>query len=147
MAISRFCVLEAPSELLQNNGTVRVQEYECRLRKSSKSSTARFNTDDKTIERRRSSVRDKHLCHVRMKVSRLVDSKQTITVERLDEHIHRRDIEESFRIKKLTILLNFLKAEAVKDYAASHIYHAFRGAGTLGGSTDLEQIGGASLKR
>ena len=134
-------------ELLQNNGTVRVQKYECRLRKSTKSSTARPNTDDKTIKRRHSSIREKHLCHVRMKISRLVDGRQTVTVERLDEHAHSHDIEESFRVKKPTMLLNLLKAEVAKNYSASQIYHTFRGAGTPEGSTRLEQIGGASLKR
>lgn len=36
-----------------------------------------------------------------------------VAVERLDEHIHNHDIEESYRIK-LTILPNLLKAEAAK---------------------------------
>ena len=49
-----------------------------------------------------------------MKIFSLVDGKQTVTVERLDEHIHSHDIEGSFRIKKPTILLNFLGPEAVK---------------------------------
>ena len=45
-------------ELLQNNGTARVQKYGCWLRKSTKSGTARPNTDDKTVKRRHSSIRD-----------------------------------------------------------------------------------------
>ncbi|KAF8424878.1 hypothetical protein EV426DRAFT_597610 [Tirmania nivea] len=60
-------------ELLQCNGTVRVQKYECRLRKSSKSSTAKVATEGKIVKRRNSSIRDKNLCHVRIKVSRPVD--------------------------------------------------------------------------
>ena len=43
--------------------------------------------------------RDAHLCNVRIKVSRLVDSTGVI-IERLDEHIQTRDIEKNFRIKK-----------------------------------------------
>ena len=54
---------------------------------------------------------------------------------------------KGFRVKKPAMLLNLLKAEAAKNYSASHIYHAFRGAGTLEGTTRLEHIGGASLKR
>ena len=82
-----------------------------------------------------------------MKISYLVEGNQTATIERLDENTHSHDIEESFRVKKPTMLLNLLRTEAAKNYSASHIYHAFRGAGTLEGSTRLEQIGGASLKR
>ena len=61
-------------ELLQAYGTVRVQKYECRLRKSKKSSTARVaDSDGKVIKRRHSSIRDSDLCNVRIKVSRPVD--------------------------------------------------------------------------
>jgi len=128
------------SELLQANGTVRVQKYECRLRKSKKSGTARDATDGKVIKRRNSSVRDSHLCHVRIKVSRLVHG-TTVTVERLDEHTHTHDIEESFRIKKPSILVNYITAEAAKNSSASQMFHALRG------SERLEAIGGSSLTR
>ena len=61
-------------ELLQTYGTVRVQKYECRLRKSKKSSTARVSdSDGKVIKRRHSSIRDSDLCNVRINVSRPVD--------------------------------------------------------------------------
>jgi len=49
-------------------------------------------------------MRDTDLCNVRTKVSRPVDG-TSVTVERLDEHIHTHDIEESFRTKKPSILL------------------------------------------
>ena len=39
-------------ELLQAYGKVRVQKYECRLRKSKKSTTARDSSDGKVIKRR-----------------------------------------------------------------------------------------------
>jgi len=93
------------SELLQAGGTIRVRGYECRLRKSRKSGTARV-ADGKIIKRRHSSIRDADLCNVRIKVSRPVDS-TTVTIERLDEHTHTHDIEESFRIKKPSILLGY----------------------------------------
>ncbi|RPB25197.1 hypothetical protein L211DRAFT_836521 [Terfezia boudieri ATCC MYA-4762] len=128
------------SELLQAYGTVRVQKYECRLRKSKKSGTARDATDGKVIKRRNSSIRDPHLCHVRIKVSRLVDGTAVI-VERLDAHTHTHDIEESFRIKKPSILVNYITAEVVKHSSASQIFHALRG------SERLEAIGGSSLTR
>ena len=58
------------SELLQCNSTMKVHRYECRMRRSMKSSTTRVATD-KIIKRRNSTIRDKDLCSVRMRVSRL----------------------------------------------------------------------------
>jgi len=132
-------------ELLQAHGTVRVQKYECRLRKSKKSSTTQ-DTDGKVIKRRHSSIRDAHLCNVRIKVSRPVDG-TVVIIERLDEHTHTHDIEESFRIKKPSILRDYIKTEAAKNYSAAQIYHAVRGAGTQEGAEQLGEIGGSSLKR
>ena len=57
----------------------------------------------KVIKRRCSSIRDPGLCEVHIKVSRLVDG--SVTIERLDEHTHTHDIEESFRVKKPSIPL------------------------------------------
>ncbi|KAF8416249.1 hypothetical protein EV426DRAFT_512398, partial [Tirmania nivea] len=79
------------SERLQAYGTLRVQKYECRLRKSKKSSTTREDTEGKAIKRRHSSIRTQDLCHVRIKVTRPVDG-TTVTIERLDEHTHNHDI-------------------------------------------------------
>jgi len=101
-------------ELLQAHGTIRVQKYECRLRKSRKPSTARI-ADSKVIKRRNNSMRDTDLCNVRIKVSRPVDG-TSATVERLDERIHTHGIEESFRTKKPSILLGCIKSEACKFY-------------------------------
>jgi len=81
-------------ELLQAHGTVHVQKYECRPRKSKKSST----TDGKVIKRRHSSIRDAYLRNVRIKVSRPVDG-TVVIIERLDEHTHTYNIEKSFCIK------------------------------------------------
>ncbi|KAF8416903.1 hypothetical protein BGX38DRAFT_1335203 [Terfezia claveryi] len=97
------------------------------------------------IKRRQSSIRNANLCNVRIKVSRLVDG-TTVTVEHLDEHTHTHDIEESFRIKKPSILVGYIKSKAVKNYSASQIYHAIRGAGTHEGTERLKELGGSSLK-
>ncbi|KAF8428782.1 hypothetical protein EV426DRAFT_585898 [Tirmania nivea] len=134
-------------ELLQAYGTVRVQKYECRLRKSRKSSVAQVSadTDGKVIKRRQSSIRNADLCNVRIKVSRPVDG-TAVTVERLDEHTHTHDIEESFRIKKPSILVGYIKSEAAKNYSAAQIYHAVLGAGTHEGAEWLKELGGSSLK-
>ena len=56
--------MKLQSELLQCNGTMRVQKYECRLRKSTKPSTAKVASEGKVIKRRNTSIRNKHLCHV-----------------------------------------------------------------------------------
>ena len=115
-------------ELLQNNGTIRVQKYGCRLRKSRKSNTARdAQASGKVIKRRYSMVRDQHLCHVRIKVSYPVDG-TAVPIERLDDYTHTHNIEESFQIKKPSILVNSIKAEVVKNYSASQIFHAFHRA-------------------
>ena len=124
------------SDVLQAYGKVRVQTYECRLRKSRKSST-RESSDGKVIKRRHSTIRDQGLCNVRIKVSHLVDGSEVI-IERLDENIHTHDIEESFRIKKPSILLNCITVEASKNYSAANIFHALRGAGTVEGTERLE---------
>jgi len=113
-------------ELLQAHDTVRVQKYECRLRKSRKSSTARV-ADGKVIKCRHSSMRDTDLCNVRIKVSCPVDG-TSVTFERLDEHIHTHDIEGSFHTKKTSILLGYFKSEACKFYRqyllpCRHIFH------------------------
>ena len=131
-------------ELLQQNGTVRVQKYECRLRKSKKSGA--YTREPSSKKRRHSSIRDQYLCDVRIKVSRPIDSSNVI-IEQLDDHTHTHDIEESFQIKKPSILVNCIKGEVVKNYSASQIFHALRGPGTAAGSERLESIGGSSLTR
>ena len=131
-------------EELQAYGTVRVQKYECRLRKSKKSSTTK--DDNKVTKRRHSSIRDQGLCQVRIKVSRPVDG-SAVTSERMDEYTHTHDIEESFRVKKPSILVNYIANEAAKNYTASQILYTFRGAGTAEGSERLAALGGSSLRR
>ncbi|KAF8414676.1 hypothetical protein EV426DRAFT_671625 [Tirmania nivea] len=101
---------------------------------------------DKIIKRQHSSIWDKHLCHIQIKVSKPVDG-TAVTIERLDSHIHTHDIEESFCIKKPSILQGYLKSEAIKNYSAAQIYHAVRGASTHEGSEWLGKLGGSSLKQ
>lgn len=133
-------------EQLHGSGTVRVQKYECRLRKSKSSSTARDASSDKVIKRKHSSIRDHGLCQVRIKVSRPVDG-SAVTIERIDECTHTHDIEESFRVKKRSILLDYIAIEAAKNYSTAQIFHALRGAGTLEGSEKLVALGGSSLTK
>ncbi|KAF8455525.1 hypothetical protein BGX38DRAFT_1267121 [Terfezia claveryi] len=115
-------------------------KYECRLRKSRKSSVAQVaDTDGKVIKRRQSSIRNANLCNVRIKVLHLVDG-TAVTIERLDEHTHTHDIEESFQIKKPGILVGYIKSEAAKNYSASQIYHAIHSAGTHEGAERLKEL-------
>jgi len=120
--------------------TMRVQKYECRLWKSSKPGTARVAAEGKVIKRRNSSVRDKHLCYVRIKTSRPVDG-SAVTIGRLDEHTHTQDIEESFRIKKPSILVGYIKSEAAKNYSSAQIFHALRSGITWDLQHDREHHG------
>ena len=110
-------------ETIQAYGKVRVKTYECRLRKSKKSNATREVSEGRGVKRRHSSVRNPGLCNVRMEVSRPVDG-SPVTIERLDEHTHLHDIEENFRVKKPTILLDYITTEAVKNYSASQIFRA-----------------------
>ncbi|KAF8456874.1 hypothetical protein BGX38DRAFT_1327066 [Terfezia claveryi] len=103
------------------------------------------DTDGKVIKRRQSSIRNANLCNVRIKVLHLVDG-TAVTIERLDEHTHTHDIEESFQIKKPSILVGYIKSEAAKNYSASQIYHAIHSAGTHEGAERLKELGGSSLK-
>jgi hypothetical protein len=75
--------------LKQKKGTVEVQKYECRLRKSQKSSTARPATDEKKIKRRHSSIRIAGQCEVQIKVTRsLIESVGVVTIERTREQAY-----------------------------------------------------------
>ena len=97
--------------------------------------TAKVDSEGKIIKRWNSSIHGKDLCHIQIKVSR-PDDGTAVTIKRLNEYIHTHDIdsEESFYIKKPSILLGYIKSKAAKNYSAAQIYHAFRGAGTHEGS-------------
>jgi len=111
-------------ELLQAHGTVRVQKYECRLRKSRKSTQLELlmarllNFGIAVCE-----ILTFAMSELR---SHPVDG-TSVTVERLG-HIHTHEIEESFRTKKPSILLGYIKSEACKFYRqyllpCRHIFH------------------------
>jgi len=58
--------------LRQKKGTVEVQKYEYRLRKSQKSGTAQPATDEKKIKRCHTSIRIAGQCEVQIKVTRSI---------------------------------------------------------------------------
>ena len=126
--------------------TIRVQKYECRLRKSSKSGTAKVAVKSKIIKRRNSGIHDKDICHVRIKMSRPIDG-TAIVMERLNDHTHTHDIEECFQIRKPSMLLEYIKSEEAENDSPAQISYAFRGAGTHEGSERLGELGGSSLKK
>ena len=114
-------------ELLQAHETLRVQKYECRLRKSktSDNTTRDANTSGKVIKHPHSSVR----------MSCPIKGLSPNGSYSDDEHTHK---------KPSILLVNSIKAEAVTNYSASHIFNAFRGAGTVEDSKRLEAISGSS---
>ena len=57
------------------------------------------------------------------------------------------DIKESFRVKKPTILLNYIAIEASKNYFPAQIFYTICGSRTVEGSEWLTAIGGSSLTR
>ena len=71
--------IKLQQELLQQNGTIRVQKYKCRLCKSKKSGA--YNaTDSKFLKSQYTSICDQYLCQVRIKVSCPVDG-LTVVIE------------------------------------------------------------------
>ncbi|KAF8432624.1 hypothetical protein BGX38DRAFT_1146347 [Terfezia claveryi] len=112
-------------ELLQAYGIVHVQKYEYRLPKTMNSTIALvLDTDGNFIKCQQSSIQNANLCNIQIKVSSPVDG-IAVMVEHFDEHTHTHDIEESFWIKKPSILV---------------------GAGKYEGSEWLKELDGSSLK-
>ena len=81
-------------EQIQCNGTMRVQKYKCRLRKSRSSSTTKVATEGKVIKRAVSVS-----IYVMFESEFLGLSVAAVIIECLDEHTHTHDIEESFHTK------------------------------------------------
>lgn len=132
---------------IQQNGTIEVQHYECRLRKSKKTGTKTQN-EGRVVKNRITFARVKDLCQVRMKITRTLERPILVRIERKDNNKHTHDIEESFRLCGLpTAVRRVIQTEASKDYTAAQIFHALKGAGKSEGSSDLEIAGGSSLKR
>jgi hypothetical protein len=69
----------------QQNGTVEVQHYECRLRKSKKTGTNVAKKEGRVVKARITTSRVKDLCQVRMKMTRTLTEPITITLERKDD--------------------------------------------------------------
>ncbi|KAA8893707.1 hypothetical protein FN846DRAFT_499967 [Sphaerosporella brunnea] len=133
---------------LQQNSTVEVQHYECRLRKSKKTGTNVAEKEGRVVKNRITTSRVKDLCQVRMKMTRTLTEPITVTLERKDGSKHTHDLEETFRLCGLpSAVKRVVQAEADKDYTAAQIFHALKGGGKIEGSIALEAIGGASLKR
>jgi len=68
-------------------GTVKVSHYGCRLRKSRKSSNARADNPEGTNLKRRpcSTNREAGICNVTMKITREIEGKKTVTIERIEK--------------------------------------------------------------
>jgi len=135
---------------IQRNGTVEVQHYECRLRKSKKTGTNIAKKDGRVIKPRITSVRVKDLCQVRMKMTRTIPNNNepiTVYLERKDDAAHTHSLDETFRLCGLPSLVKkTIATEANKNYTPSQIFHALKGSGRVEGSENLEAAGGVSLK-
>jgi len=161
------CVYTHRKTEMRFNNSLKVSRYECRLKKSRKSSSSLAAPTESTIKRRPgSTIREGGICNVTMKVSRQMslalsnserlgfDSKiLTVTIERIgmgdpsDHPNHTHDIEESFRYKKPEALRNIARAEGEKNYSSAQVINALRGVGTAEGSHRLELVGGAPMIR
>jgi hypothetical protein len=138
-------------KLIQQNGTVEVQKYECRLRKSKKTGKA---PPPKTIgnggikKRHGRTGREKGQCNVRIKTTRTLEAfPPTVTIERLDENKHSHTIEQSRKIAPSELAVQIAEQEATKGYAPAQVLNEFPGPGGLEGETLIEQIGGAHVDR
>ena len=85
--------------LLQQNGEVQVQKYECRLRKSKKGGKPPPRGVKKCYGK---TVRVPGLCDVRINTTRTVSAPVTITIQRLYEYEHRHTLERSREIAPST---------------------------------------------
>ena len=77
----------------QRQGTIQVQHYECRLRKSKKTGTNVARNEGRVVKPRMTAVRIKDLCQVRMKITRTIPSGSEpvmVFLERKDDAAHTR---------------------------------------------------------
>ena len=133
--------------MLQQNGELEVQKYECRLRKSKKGGKPPPGPAGGVKKCYGKTVRVPGLCDVRIKIVRTVSAPITITIQRLDEHEHSHTLERSREIAPSTLALQLAATEAAKGYAPAQVLNALRGIGTPEGSTRLIEVGGAHLTR
>ena len=83
---------------------------------------------------------------VRITVTRTVAT-SLVSVKRIGEDCHSHTIEESYVAKRPKFLLDTAKAEREKNYGATPVYNAMRGAGSTDGSSRLKPLGGAAPRR
>jgi len=100
-----------------------------------------------------STNREAGICNVTMKITREMKGKKTVTIEKLGKYSsndysrHTHDSEESFRCKKLELLLSIARAEREESCFSAQVFDALRGVGMAEGSDRLELAGGASMTR
>jgi len=99
-------------------GTLKVSQYECRLRKSRKSSSVRADnlggTTSNLNRRPCSTNREAGICNVTMKITREMERKRTVTIEKIgkpgkdssDATVVTHDIEE-FSLEKTRIPVEY----------------------------------------
>ena len=135
---------------VQQNGTVEVQKYECRLRKSGKGGKAPPpRSGDKGAVKKSigAKMRNPDQCQVRIKVMKHLHRPWDVVIERLDNETHTHPISESFAIALPSHLKEIIYKEASKRYAAADIVNALRGSGTNDGTDRLIEAGGEFVTR
>lgn len=135
---------------IQRGGTVRVQHYECRLRKSKKTGTNVSRKEGRVVKPRITATRLKDICQVQMKITRSIPTGTgepvIVLLERKTDAVHTHSIDEIFQICGLpSIVKQVITSEAKKNYTAAQIFHAIKGSSRIEGSHNLEAAGGSSL--
>ncbi|KAI5849694.1 hypothetical protein BZA05DRAFT_401163 [Tricharina praecox] len=134
--------------LLQRGGTVEVQKYECRLRKSKKGRKAPLPRGDGVRKRlREAAIRKPGLCNMRIKTTRTTAEPITITIERLDNEEHQHTLERSREIAPSALSLQLAAVELSKGYPPAQVLNALKGVGTSEGDACLIEIGGKHINR
>ena len=136
---------------VQRGGTIRVQHYECRLRKSKKTGTNVSRKEGRVVKPRITEVRVKDLCQVQMKITHTIPTSSepvTVLLERKTVAVHTHSVDEIFRICGLpSIIKQVIATEVKKNYTAAQIFHALKGSSKIEGMDNLEAAGGSSLIR
>lgn len=139
---------------VQRHGAIRVQHYECRLRKSKKTGTNISRKDGRVVKPRSTEARVKDLCQVQMKITHTIPESSSepvkVVVERKTSAAHTHSLDEIFRICGLpSVVKQVIVSEVKKNrYTASQIFRALKGINkTEGADSNLEAAGGSSLTR
>ena len=135
------------STVVQRNGTVRAQKYECRLRNSGQGRGGKpqpsKNQGAGVAKRQLKKKRAKDLCQVRIKISQEIDAPFRVWVERMDDEVggHRHAIDESYAIGIPSHLKKIIQRQVANGDAHADILKSLRG------SSRLEDAGGKYLTR